>query len=127
MLEDKLEANQSRKLHKLVDKWIEHATKGSAKHLELILERLDPVQVDDQRQGVVVFEGITLEIKGTSPVEGAERPRDVDIEVSTDAIDGKTAHPSSESFALDRASESRGESTPQSESATEPPSSDSPS
>ncbi len=84
---------------RFIKAWFEDACNGDAKAREQILQRLDPVNTDDGRQGVVVFEGIKLELVARTSAQAPEAPRDVTIE---------TAHPSSDSFALPESSESQG-------------------
>lgn len=94
---------------RFINSWFRDACNGDSKAREQILQRLDPVSHDDQRQGVVVFEGIKLELvartSATSPAELSETARDVTHTVNP-------SHPSSESvthdgIALEQAQESR--------------------
>lgn len=47
----------------LVRRWIAHANKGSARHLELLLERLEPL-VKGNEPALQVLQGIRLELEG---------------------------------------------------------------
>ena len=84
MLEDKLNQDEQRSLKSLVHKWLQHANRGSAKHLELILERIDPVVNDAAHEAKIVLQGIRLEMGSGAPnaprepgfvVQGAQESR----------------------------------------------------
>jgi len=98
---------------RFINSWFEAACSGDAKAREQILQRVDPVIADDQRQGVVVFDGITLELRSRTSAIPPE-PHDVAIESA------------STPFALPRSAESRGGDDSQGESGTADPVNDSP-
>lgn len=76
VLEDKLHAQGGRRLHRLVEVWLKHANKGSAKHLEMILDRLDPLERDKAASaGRVIMRGVRLELPGGAKVELVEGER----------------------------------------------------